>query len=202
MIKRDDKMEKFMEIIREKWEPEKGNEHRYRHFFFSFFYDGLTRTEEFVASLAKREIGTFCFRSFVRFSFFFFFFFQTFCPGRHCFQGSLEDLLHRGHDLTRRFTSPRVETEIRTCPSVLQERYEIILVRCWRRFRAAVGWLLQLERRAIKARLNLKWPNPREFDKKKERRRSERIENFSWCLISSFELFVEPYMNYDLKVWF
>lgn len=72
MIKRDDKMEKFMEIIREKWEPEKGNEHRYRHFFFSFFYDGLTRTEEFVASLAKREIGTFCFRSFVRFSFFFF----------------------------------------------------------------------------------------------------------------------------------
>ena len=134
------------------------------------------------------------------FFFFFFFLFQTFCPGRHCFQGSLEDLLHRGHDLTRRFTSPRVETEIRTCPSVLQERYEIILVRCWRRFRAAVGWLLQLERRAIKARLNLKWPNPREFDKKKERRRSERIENFSWCLISSFELFVEPYMNYDLKV--
>lgn len=37
MIKRDDEMEKFMEIIREKWEPEKGNEHRYRHFFFSFF---------------------------------------------------------------------------------------------------------------------------------------------------------------------
>lgn len=69
MIKRDDEMEKFMEIIREKPDTEKAS---ISSLFFLFFYDGLTRTEEFVASLAKREIGTFCFRSFVRFSFFFF----------------------------------------------------------------------------------------------------------------------------------
>lgn len=75
MIKRDDKMEKFMEIIREKPDTEKAS---ISSLFFLFFYDGLTRTEEFVASLAKREIGTFCFRSFVRFSFFFFF--RRFAP--------------------------------------------------------------------------------------------------------------------------
>lgn len=83
---------------------------------FFFFYDGLIRAEEFT-SLVEREIGTLL-------SFLCSFFFSrhaiaTFCSGGHCFQGSLEDLLHRGHDLTRRFTSPRVETEIWTCPSVL-----------------------------------------------------------------------------------
>lgn len=112
MIKRDE-MGKFKEIIAKR-EPDTERK-RYRHFFF-FFYDGLIRAEEFT-SLVEREIGTLL-------SFLCSFFFSrhaiaTFCSGGHCFQGSLEDLLHRGHDLTRRFTSPRVETEIWTCPSVL-----------------------------------------------------------------------------------